>query len=200
MNGAGTWHPSSRKSCPRAPLPLPRCPLFSSRDSYLGPTQRMDLSGRYPRQAWSITPDSTIMAYDVWWQSPALGSVGPQRGFLPRYQAGMREGVRQSPEAGGVCACVWCVPWSCGCPQGPPPNKCLTPPLLPSLPQGQCGDYPHRVSEPRKLIHPWGTAPSLASSSLQSLGPGAQRPSALSRQSSAVMGAVRLAGPRGCAW
>lgn len=81
-------------------------------------------------------------------------------------------------------------------PQGPPPNKCLTPPLLPSLPQGQCGEYPHRVSEPRKLIHPWVTAPSLASSSLQCLGPGAHRSSALSRQSSTMMGAVRLAGPR----
>lgn len=81
-------------------------------------------------------------------------------------------------------------------PQGPPPNKCLTPPLLPSLPQGQCGEYPHRVSEPPKLIHPWGTAPNLASSSLQCLGPGAHRPSALSRQSSTMMGAGRWPAPR----
>lgn len=81
-------------------------------------------------------------------------------------------------------------------PQGPPPNKCLTPPLLPSLPQGQCGEYPHRVSEPQKLIHPWGTAPNLASSSLQCLGPGAHRPSALSRQSSTMMGAGRWPAPR----
>lgn len=72
-----------------------------------------------------------------------------------------------------MCACVWCVPEVLRfAPRVHLPNKCLTPPLLPSLPQGQCGEYPHRISEPPKLIHPWGTAPSLASSSLQCLGPG----------------------------
>lgn len=46
-------------------------------------------------------------------------------------------------------------------------TKCLTP-SFPSLsPQGQCGEYPHRVSEPLKLSHP-GAQPQL---SLVSLGP-----------------------------
>lgn len=73
-------------------------------------------------------------------------------------------------------------------PEVQPPNKGLIPPLLPSLPQGQCGEHPHRVSEPQILIYPWSTAPSLASSSsLQSLETrSTQPPSALSSQSGAL--------------